>query len=161
MNAGILPFALLCAAIGLALSTVSRPAAAWRGFAALVAAALVASFASIPEEFEAAVFIGLWLSVAATAGLAILSTSRQDLLAAPAAVNAGIWAGALASVSGTRNAMALALPLGLLFVPGRWLVGKGYGIGVKVVASWIIAIAMLAFFVTLTPTAGYEADHMK
>jgi hypothetical protein len=157
----MLPFALLCAATGLALSAVSRPASAWRAFAALVAAALLTGLLSIAEKFETAIFIGLWLSVAATAALTIFSSVRQDLIAVPAAINAGLWAGALAAVSSTRSGLALALPLGLVFVPGRWLAQKGYGIAVKVVASWIIAIAMLAFFVTLTPTAGYETDHME
>lgn len=161
MNAGILPLALLFAATGLMLSRVSQTAAAWRGFAGLAATAFIAALLPVPDGWQPALFILLWLSVAATAALAIFSPVRHERLALPAAINAGVWAGALASISSNRGALILAFPLGLVFVPGRWLSKNGYGIAVKVAASWVMAIAMLAFFVTLTPTPGYEPDHME
>lgn len=153
--------ALMCVAAGLALSRTSRSKDAWLGYVALIASALVASLLPIPAQYETVAFIGLWLSVAATAAFAIFSPEHGTRFAIPLAINAGIWAGGLATVSSNRTGLALAFPFGLVFMLGQWLGRNGYGVAVKVLASWAIAIAMLAFFVTLIPTAGYEADHME
>lgn len=127
----------------------------------LVASALLVSLVPISEQFEVVAFTGLWLSVAATAAFAIFPRVPTIKLEFPLAINAGVWAGGLATVSSTKAGLVLAFPFGLVFILGQWLGRIGYGVAVKVLASWVIAIAMLAFFVTLIPTAGYEADHME
>ncbi len=153
--------ALLCGATGLALSRLPRSSDAWRGLALLIASALLASMLPISQQYETLAFTGLWLSVAATAAFAIFPRVPTMRLEFPLAINAGVWAGGLAAVSSTKAGLALAFPFGLVFMLGQWLGRNGYGVAVKVLASWVIAIAMLAFFVTLIPTAGYEADHME
>ena len=49
----------------------------------------------------------------------------------------------------------------LLFAVGRPIVLRGWSIGLKVLASWLAAVAILATMVSLTPTPGYKPDHME
>ena len=160
MNAGVLPMLLLCATIGLLLSFGSQRVA-WLGFAGMVASALILSLLTLPAEVSKQIFIGAWVSIIVTAAVTYLPPRLPSRWAIPLAINAGAWVGALASLSGRKRDLLLALPLGLIFVLGRWVVARGLGLGVKVVASWMIAIATLSIFVSMTPTPGYEPDHMQ
>ena len=160
MNAGILPMLLLCATVGLLLSFGSQRVA-WLGFAGMVASALILSLLTLPAEVSKQIFIGAWVSIIVTAAVTYLPPRLPSRWAIPLAINAGAWVGALASLSGRKRDLLLALPLGLIFVLGRWVVARGLGLGVKVVASWMIAIATLSIFVSMTPTPGYEPDHMQ
>ena len=160
MNGGILPILLICATLGLALSLVARRDA-WLGISAIVLSALVVSMLKIAPDASKIVFGGLFLSTILTAILVYLPRSWPRRWAIPIAVNAGGWAGALASLSGMHSGLWLALPLCLLCVPGRWIEQRGLGIAVKVAASWMIAISSLALFVSLMPHPGYVPDHME
>ena len=66
---------------------------------------------------------------------------------------------------GKEGPFATALLIGILplfiSIPARWLARGKFNIAVKVVASWMIAIASLSLFVTLIPTPGYKPDHME
>ena len=160
MNGGILPLLLICATVGLALSLVGRRDA-WLGVAAIVASALLVSMLDIPPAASAIIFSGLFVSTIITAILVYLPRSWPRDWAIPVAINAGGWAGALASLSGMHNALWLALPLCLLCLPGRWIEQRGLGVALKVAASWMIAISSLALFVSLMPHPGYVPDHME
>lgn len=160
MNGGILPILLICATVGLALSLVGWRDA-WLGVAAIVLSALLVSIFNIPPTASKIIFFGLFVSTILTAVLVYVPQSWPRHWAIPVAVNAGGWAGALASLSGMHNALWLALPLCLLCLPGRWINQRGFGIAVKVAASWMIAISSLALFVSLMPHPGYVPDHME
>ncbi|MFM9935991.1 MAG: hypothetical protein ACKVOL_07300 [Novosphingobium sp.] len=75
--------------------------------------------------------------------------------------NAGVWAGLVARVDGEASNLVIAVPLVLVCVPARWLVLAERGIALKVVASWLMAIAGMEMVLTLTPTPGYKPDHME
>lgn len=160
MNAGILPMALLSAALGMALSFASRRGA-WLGIAALAVTAVLVASTGLPASLGEAVFAGAWLSVIATAALAFLPGALRDPWAVGAAINGGGWLGALASTSGRSGELIFVLPLALTFLAGQWLTTRGHAIVPKVVLSWIVAIASLSFFVSLMPTPGYQPDHME
>ena len=160
MNGGILPFLLLFATVGLALSLASRRAA-WIALASLLASASIVSLIPLPPALLEPVFGGVWLSIIATAVLIYFPRLSPDRWALPAAINAGAWAGALASLSSRQAGLVFAFPLALLFLPGRFIVDHGHLIFLKVAASWMIAIAALSLFVSLTPTPGYKPDHME
>ena len=49
----------------------------------------------------------------------------------------------------------------LIAIPANWLTQRKLDIIIKVVASWMIAIASLSLFVSLIPTPGYKPDHME
>jgi len=160
MNGGILPMVLLCAT--LALSLALAPArVGWLGLAAMAAGALLMGLMPLPVGWSAAIFVGLWLSVVVTAVLTYVPRRFADRLMIPAGFNAGAWIGALAAVSDMRGSLLLALSPGLLLIPARRFTLHGYHIVIKVIASWMIAIALLSTFVSLMPTPGYKPDHME
>ncbi|MEO6579625.1 MAG: hypothetical protein ABIN83_00550 [Sphingomicrobium sp.] len=160
MNGGILPILMICATVGLALSLVDRRDA-FLGITAIVLSAVLVSIFKIAPGASKIVFAGLFLSTIFTAILIYLPRSWPHHWALPVTVNAGGWAGALASLSGMHTALWLALPLCLICLPGRWIEQRGLGIAVKVAASWMIAISSLALFVSMMPHPGYVPDHME
>ena len=160
MNGGILPLLLICATVGLALSLVGRRDALL-GLAAILLSALAVSLFPITPDASNIIFAGLFVSTIITAMLLYLPRAWPRRWAIPVAVNAGGWAGALASLSSLQNALWLALPLCLLCIPGRWIDRRGLGIGLKVAASWMIAISSLSLFVSMMPHPGYVPDHME
>lgn len=160
MNAGTLPIGLLFIALGLGLSFASLRTSILSAVGAAITAVLISSLTIGPIAPEW-VFVGLWCSVIGTVGLMHLWTRIPLAFAAVAGINAGAWAGTLAATSSLRSQMILALPILLIFFLGNWLVEQGYGIALKVVGSWVVAIAILAICVSLTPTPGYKPDHMQ
>lgn len=160
MRGGFLPPAILIAALGLALAFLPlRRALVAAGLMAIVA---LAAWSSVPSgRFVEPIFVGCWLSVIATAGLVHRPLKLPPALFFAAAANVGLWAGLVTSVAGKARDLSIALPCVLLFFAGRPIVLRGWGIGVKVVASWLTAVAILATMVSLTPTPGYKQDHME
>ncbi len=159
MNGGILPIALLFFATGLALA-LTPGRSAWIGIVAIAVSALAVSTLPIPPSATEVIFIGLWVSIIATAATCYTSRFVDNRWNIVFAINNGIWAGALAATSDMQSGLALAIPIALIALPGQWIAARGFGIALKVVASWVIAIASLAIFVSLTPTPGYKPDHM-
>ncbi|MBA3577875.1 MAG: hypothetical protein H0W39_09745 [Sphingomonas sp.] len=160
MNAGAVPLLLLAGAIGFALAFQTMRAASLSA-AAAITTALIMALAPIPQRFDQVITVGLLLSTLATAALVFLPANLRKLMVLAAAINGGAWMGAAASASSLKGELAAALPLTLLFIPGKWLTSRGYDIVIKVLSSWLVAIAALGMFVSLLPTPGYEADHME
>lgn len=160
MRGGALPPALLCAALGLALGFAPRRA--WPvSLAILVAVAVGASWLKIPPAWIDGVFAGCWISVVLAAASVHLPGGMGRNTALALSANTGLWCGAVIAAAGTQVDLIEALPLALLCLPAGWLVGRGWGVAVKVVSSWLIAIALLAAFLPVTtPTPGYAPDHM-
>jgi hypothetical protein len=158
---GVLPPALLFAALGLALGLAPRNA--WRpSLLSLLASIAAVSAVPIPRTWVEGVFFGCWISVIATAASVHLDR-RMSLPAALAlSLNAGIWASAVATLSGSRLHMLMSLPCVLLVFAASWFVGRHNAVPIKVASSWIIAIAALAAALHLLPvTPGYLPDHME
>lgn len=160
MNAGILPIALLFLAAALALSFASvRSAAA--GVGATAAGALLLGLQPFGSPELKWLFVGLWLSAIGTIGSIYLWARMPLPMAIAVGLNSGAWAGALAAGTSLRSQAVLAILILLLALPGHRLVRRGNGIVLKVVGGWVVAIATLAIFVSLTPTPGYKPDHMQ
>lgn len=160
MNGGILPLLLISATIGLALSFAGRRQA-WIGAGAVASAALLTSLFPIAQSGSKIAFAGLWISMIITAAMVYLPRDWPTHWAIPVSAIGGGWAGAVASLSDRRWELVLALPLSLLFMLGRPIVSRGYGVAIKVAASWMIAIAALSLFVSMMPHPGYVPDHME
>ena len=160
MSAGFLPLALLCAALGLAMGKTP-----FRYSIMAIAALIVTSVLSygfIPAAWWGKhAILGLWLSAAITAALAYLPRGLDGAWLFLASVNAGFWIGAVAHSGGEGIGIALALPMTLLFLPASWLLKQNLGVAVKIAASWIIAVSILAGMVSISPVPGYEPDHME
>lgn len=160
MNAGFLPLALLCAALGLALAKTPFKVAAI-AIAALVVTSLLA-YAVIPaDRWQTPAMLGLWVSAAITAGLAYLPRGIDGFWVLLASVNAGLWVGLVAPSAGGGIGIASALPAALMFLPAAWLLKKELGAAVKIAASWIVAVSILAGMVAISPTPGYAPDHKE
>jgi hypothetical protein len=160
MNAGFLPLALLCAALGLALAKTPFRLAALAILALIVTSLL--SFAVIPAaRWETSAILALWISAAITAGLAYLSRGINGVWVFLASINSGLWVGVVAHSAGGGGGMAAAWLLALLFLPAAWLLEKELGAAVKIAASWIVAVSILAGMVAISPVPGYAPDHME
>jgi hypothetical protein len=160
MRGGALPPALLFAAFGLALAFAPR-----RIIAPAVALALLvaigASFLRVATSWEDPIFLGCWIGVALAAASVHIPGGVRAAWAMILAVNSGAWVGAVIAAAGHPLDLAIAAPAMLLCLPGAWLVASGRGIAVKVAASWLIAVGVLALCLQLAPTTpGYKPDHM-
>ena len=160
MRGGVVPPALLFAALACLLAFAPRPARLPAAVAALLAAVAVAQI-PIPVRWVEFVFLGCWASTVVSAALVHFPralTGRAPLLLG---VNTGAWAGATVALAGTTLDLVKAAPWLALAVPGAWLVATRRGVAVKVVSSWLIAIAVLAAVLPIVPTPGYAPDHME
>lgn len=160
MRGGFLPPAILCCAVGLALAFLPLRRALLG--ATVLAAVASVTFAIAPSaDWIEPIFLGCWLSVIACALLLLRPAHWPVGLYFAAAANAGIWVGAVSSVAGGARDLAIGLPFVLALLPGQAIVARGWDISLKVLASWLTAVAILATMVSLTPTPGYSPDHME
>lgn len=161
MRGGALPPALLAAALGLLLAFAPRKSIA-PAVGAFFAIAIAASLVRLGPDRTDLIFYACWASLAAAALAIHLPRARTRAWAIAFATNAGLWAGAVIGVAGTPLDLAKALPWVLLCLPGAWLVGHRLGLGLKVVASWLVAVSLLGALLPITtPTPGYAGDHME
>lgn len=162
MRGGALPPALLFAALGLALAFAPRRA--WMpSLLALLASAGAFSFLPIPRNWLEGVYLAFWITVMATAASVHFARGLSHLpVALVLSLNAGAWASAVVHLSGSRVDLLSALPCALILLPASWVIDRHTSIPVKVVSSWIIAIAVLAAALQLlTVTPGYLPDHLE
>ena len=119
------------------------------------------AIAPVPRGWLDWVFLGCWLSVAGSAATVHLPGGLHPLWALSASLNAGFWSGAVIALSGSRLDLLKALPFVLVLFPAALVIGLRATIAVKVVASWLIAIAVLAATLQFLPvTPGYMPDHL-
>ena len=156
-----MPPALLFLALGLALAF--SPRRAWRpSLLALLATLGAGAFVRVPQTWLEGVFFACWISVIATAASVHLGRGLKTWAAIALSLNAAVWASAVVSLSGSKLDLLKALPCVLIFLPAAWVVSRYASIPVKVVSSWVIAVAVLAATLQLLPvTPGYLPDHLE
>lgn len=158
MREDILPAALLCAMLGLLLGRVSWRTAALAGLALAATAGAVSPFA-VPLEWRGAVVIGGWIETMLLAIGVYRAGPVGRWPAIIAALAAGLFVGATTSLAGRAGILVEALPWVLVWIPSGWLIARGWTIAVKVLASWLLAVALLSAGVVLVqPKAG--GDHL-
>jgi hypothetical protein len=152
---------LLFVALGLALAFTPRRA--WApSLLALFATLSAFAFVPLPRSWLEGIFLGCWISVMATAATVHLVRGLNTYAAVALSLNAGLWVSAVVTLSGSRLDLLKALPCVLIGLPASWLIRQRASIAVKVVSSWVIAIAVLAATLQLLPvTPGYLPDHME
>ena len=160
MTGGPFAPALLCAALGFALAFAPR-GSVLPSLLGLVAAAVAMAFVPLAPAWRETAFLVCWATLILTAAMVHLPGGPGPKLALALGVGAGAAGGAIVSVAGVASDLLKALPWALLCVPGAWLVARGQGIAIKVASSWLIAVAILAAALPITPTPGYEPDHMQ
>ena len=175
MRGGALPPAILCTAVGLALSSadctsqrlgvfavVIAAGAAVIGASAAVIGAGAVAWSPLPARWTDAVCLGCWSSTVINSMSVLVGRPLGRNPALLLAANSGIWAGAVVAVAGRNADLLLALPCTLTLLPASWVARRGGSIAVKVVSSWLIAIAILAATLQFLPvTPGYLPDHME
>jgi len=156
-----LPPALLCAALGVSLGFAPRNV--WPSCVLVLMTTVSAlAFAPPPQTWLEGVFLACWLSVAVTAAAVHLPRGPQVVTAVALSLNAGIWLSAVVTLSGSSRDLWKALPWVLVFLPASWLVARRASIAVKVISSWLIAVAVLAAALQFLPvTPGYLPDHLE
>ena len=160
MRGGALPAALLCAAFGLLLAFAPRRALL-PALALLAIVGIGVTWLPISGPLVEIAFLGCWGVLILTCVLVHLPRGVPAWLAAVLAPLVGIAAGAVIAGDGARSDILRALPCVLLCLPARWIVARGWQIGIKVVTSWLIAVALLAALLpSATKTPGYVPDHM-
>lgn len=168
MNADALAPSLLCAAHGLALAFA--PSRARRMGAALSAAAAIAmvaidAYVIRPAWGPMAVEQGTqacWFGVVVCAASVYLPVAVSRRIAPLLAVCAGLCCGIVISGQGDAVGVLRALPWLLLSWPAAWLIDRGAAVAVKVVCSWLLAVAVLAATLAWLPvTPGYLPDHLE
>ena len=160
MRGGALPPALLFTALGLAVAFAPRRA--WApSLMTLISTVVALEFASIPRSWLDGTFLACWLSVSTTAAAVHLPQGIRLWGALLLSLNAGLWSSAVIALSGSPLDLLKAMPCVLIFVPASWVIGRGASIAVKVVSSWLIAVAILAATLQFLPvTPGYMPDHL-
>ncbi|MBI3677329.1 MAG: hypothetical protein HY243_12020 [Proteobacteria bacterium] len=124
--------------------------------------AIAVTFAPLPAAWLEAVFLATWISVAANAASVHLPGGITSRGALALSLNTGIWCGAVIALSGSRLDLVKALPCVFILVPAAWIVRRHTPIIVKVVSSWLIAVAVLAATLQFLPvTPGYMPDHLE
>jgi hypothetical protein len=162
VRGGALPPALLLAALGLALGFVPR-ALLLSSFIALATGFAGPWLLRIPGSWLEGVYLVFWASVVLTAA-SVHFVRQLDCawVRIALSLNAGIWSSAVVRLSGSGLDLLIAVPCVLAFYPASWAVRQGAAVWIKVVASWIIAIAALAATLQLLAvTPGYLPDHME
>jgi hypothetical protein len=161
MRGGVLPPALLFVALGLALAFAPRRARV-PGLLAFLMTVGTLSLLPVPRSWLEGAFLGCWSSVVVTAASVHLPRGLSLPGALFLSVNAGVWASIVVALSASRLDLLRALPSVLIFLPASWVVARHGSVPVKVVSSWIIAVAVLAATLQLLPvTPGYLPDHLE
>lgn len=115
-----------------------------------------------PEIRPNAMVLACWISVVVCAASVNLPRSALARLTPLLAFNTGLCCGAVAATREELPELWLTLPWTLMAVPAIWAVERGAGIAVKVVCSWLLAVALLlAALPFLTVTPGYLPDHLE
>ncbi len=161
MRGGALPPALVCGALGLALALA--PPRTWTpSFVALSTTAVVVALTPVPREWLEGVFLAGWLSVIAGAAVVHLPGGLSPRGAFALSLNAGFWSGTEVALTGSRLDLMKALACVLLVLPAAVAISLRAPILVKIVSSWLIAVAVLAATLQVLPvTPGYLPDHLE
>jgi hypothetical protein len=160
MRGGILPPAILCTALGLALASAKRRSKVM-GLVILATIATMTAFVPVPSSLTDAAFLGCWISTVINSSSVHVQQKYRENFVLVLALNTGIWAGAVISLSAPKVDLAAALPWTLCMFPAGWMLRRNQSIALKVVSSWLIAVAFLAAtlqFLSVTP--GYRPDHL-
>ena len=157
MNGAAGPAGSLLFAVALALSFADRRTIG-SGLVIAMAGVILGALTGGQAGWASLVIAASWIGVILTALAVHLPRGVGTRLAWLLSTNAGLWCGLLAAQNGWP--VLAMLPLPLLALLGRWVVARGYGIALKVVASWLVAVAGLALALPLFTTPGNVPDHM-
>ena len=159
MRDSVVPAAMVFAALGLMLAFVPRKIAA----ASMMAAIVLAFMASRLRLDETANDVAILLCCAAVSVLAVRTywpspLKQLDSLAISAI--AGLVSGTTLAASVPPPSLWQPMLASLVVVPAMVAVERGYAIVPRVVASWLVAVAVLAALLPyVVAHPGYVPEH--
>jgi hypothetical protein len=165
MRDGVLTGALLCAALGVPLGFTPQQTRLW-SVSVLVVSALFANVAlanaHIQPAWADAAFLNSWISVAGSAACVYLARPVGLFPALLLSLNTGIWCGAVNALAGSPFGILQSLPATAVLWPVGWAARRDATLAVKVLGSWLIAMAALSATLQFLPvTPGYLPDHLE
>lgn len=160
MRDGALPAIALFLALGMMLAYAADRTWLAAAIAALLAA-VGASAVVLPLEWQAYVVIACWSGTLLCAIAIYAARPIPRSAAILTAVFAGLATGALTGETGRPGVLALALPCLLVRFPAVWLVRQRRAVVLKVLTSWIVAVAILSTGLTVAAGVNAGADHLE
>jgi hypothetical protein len=165
MRGTVLPITLLCSALGLALGST----ATWIGVVGIVVLICTAATVSvaltsvgIDPGWADGVYLACWITVAGSALSVYLPRPVGVFAVVVLALNAGIYGGWVSALTGSPQGLWEGLPGLVMLLPAGWMAQRNLRLPLKVVSSWLVAIAALAAIVQFLPvTPGYLPDHVE
>ena len=160
MRGGALPAAMVIAALALTLGFVGRRVAALALGAAAVMA-LLASRVTVTDDWTEPVFLLCWGGVGLIGSFVYWPGRLNDGIAVGLGMLAGAAAGIVIAAEGAPGDLLRILPAILIVIPASIAVACGQAIMPRVLASWLIAVALLAAVIPhVVVHPGYVPDHM-
>ena len=155
----MVPAAMVFAALGLMLAFVPRKTAAI-GLALAIVLASVASLSRVGVAANDVAIMACWGAVLVLAGLTYWPDPAAQLTNIAIAAIAGIVSGIAIVASATPSSFLQPVLASLLIIPATVAVKRGYAVAPRVVASWLVAVAVLAALLPyVVAHPGYVADH--
>ena len=156
---GVLPPLLVAAAFALTNAGGTFRA---RGLVVFVAvAAIVACVPMSPMRADAA-YLACWISIIACGAAMYVPGALRPRVAIALAVGAGAAAGAVIATADAPATLAFVPPVVVVTALAAQAAAARVPIASKVVASWLIAVALLAALLRMLPvTPGYLPDHLE
>jgi hypothetical protein len=156
---GVLPPLLLAVSFAIAIVDLG---ARFRALVVFVATAAVFAPFPLPEWASDAARLTCWISIIACGAVAYASHAVGARFTIALAVGAGVSAGAVATRADAR-ALAVLVPLVVVATTyAARAAARHVPMAPKVVASWLIAVALLATLLQMLPvTPGYLPDHLE
>jgi len=156
---GVLPPLLVAVSFAIA---IANDGARFRALMVFVATAAVAALGPVPESWSDAAHLACWISIVACGGVAYASHAVGSRVTIALAICAGVSAGAVITPADAQ-AIVVLVPLAVVVtICAARAAARRLPIAPKVVASWLIAVALLATLLqTLPVTPGYLPDHLE
>jgi hypothetical protein len=156
-----IPVAMLVATLALMLGFTSRRTAGM-GLTIATGAALVSAQTTLPAAWSIALITVCSLGTVILVLLIFWPARLSRLIALVLSVVVGVITGLGHSLAAMPQNIYPALAAGALALPALVAIERGYAIAVRVVASWLVAIAVLAALLPYVVShPGYVSEHRQ
>jgi len=106
-------------------------------------------------------YLACWISTAGNALSVYLPRGVGVAAAVALAINAGVYCGAVSALTGSHRELGCLAGV-MALVPAGWAARRNHLLPLKVISSWLVAIAALAAILQFLPvTPGYLPDHVE
>ncbi len=155
----MVPAAMVFAALGLMLAFVPRKTAA-ASIALAVVLALAASQSNLAATTNDAAIMLCWTVVSVLAVRTYWPRAEARLNNLALSAIAGIFSGTAIAASAAPSTLWQPLLASVIIVPATLAVDRGYAVVARVVASWLVAVAILAALLPyVVAHPGYVPEH--